>query len=87
MDTKVTGLISLRRAARRFRIAPTTLSGWVQQGFIQYAMTDGKYKFFRLEDIELLAKVWKTDPGRGKLTIGQFLRAKRAKPARELAKV
>ncbi len=67
------GGISIRAAGRKYGIAPRTISGWAQRGYIPVMLRTRNELYVDEKKLIEVIKFYKTSPGQGKSTIRQKL--------------
>lgn len=59
-------VISLRAAAEKYNIPPTTISGWIARQLISVTSNDGRRKLLPEQDIAFFSEIYHANKGRGK---------------------
>lgn len=67
------GGISLRAAARKYRMDNGTLSRWVQKGYIPILLRTKNEVYIDEDKVAEVIKLYKTAPGQGKKTVSQTM--------------
>jgi len=68
------GSCTVSEASRNLNVSHSTISSWIEKGYLKPVFTTSRRTFIKEVDIEKLAKIQETAKGRGKRPIQQFFR-------------
>jgi len=67
------GGISIRAASKKYKIANTTIQGWVKKGYVHKICEDEWVTYIDEERLKVLVDAYKASPGRGSWAIRKLI--------------